>query len=81
VNVVKLNVIEELIGLLNSLSFAIRRSELAKAGKWRAINPITGSEVEISITSEEMTKVVTDLANALKVVSDKIKSIDWSKVE
>jgi DNA-directed RNA polymerase subunit L len=78
---VKLTEIDELIGLLNSLSFAIRRNELAKAGKWRVINPITGSEVEISVTTEEMTKVVTDLANALKAVSDKIKSIDFTKVE
>jgi DNA-directed RNA polymerase subunit L len=78
---VKLTEIEELIGLLNSLSFAIRRSELAKAGKWRATNPITGSEVEISVTTEEMTKIATDLANALKSVSDKIKLIDFTKVE
>jgi DNA-directed RNA polymerase subunit L len=78
---VKLNEIEELVGLLNNLSFAIRRNELAKAGKWRAINPITDSEVEISITPEEMTKVATDLANALKAISDKIKAIDFTKVE
>jgi DNA-directed RNA polymerase subunit L len=78
---VKLSEIEELIGLLNSLNFAIRRSELVKAGKWRVTNPITGSEVEISVTPEEMTKVTTDLANALKAVSDKIKSIDFTKVE
>jgi DNA-directed RNA polymerase subunit L len=78
---VKLNEIEELIGLLNSLRSAIRRSELAKAGKWRTINPITGSEVEISVTTEEMTKVNEDLAKALRAVSDKIKSIDFTKVE
>jgi hypothetical protein len=78
---VKVSEIEELIGLLNSLIFAIRNYEIVKEGKWRTINPITGLEVEISITQEEVEKVKMGLINALKAVTDKINSIDWSKVE
>ena len=78
---VKVSEIEELIGLLNNLIFAIRNYEMVKEGKLRTINPITGLEVEISITQEEIEKVKMSLVNALKAVTDKINSIDWSKVE
>jgi len=78
---VKINEIEELRSLLDGLVFQIGRSELAKSGKWRTINPITGEDVEIEISQEERAKIESDLANALKMVSEKIKSIDWERVE
>ncbi|MEM2525594.1 MAG: hypothetical protein QXI49_05365 [Candidatus Methanomethylicaceae archaeon] len=78
---VKLSEIEELIRMLNTLSITIRRNELVKSGKWRTINPISGEEIEIPIKEEEITKIQNDLANILKLISDKIKNIDWSKVE
>ena len=78
---VKASEIEELIGLLNGLMFAIRAYETVKEGKYRVFNPIIGKEVEVDVTKEEMEKVLNDLNNALKAVADKIKSIDWSRVE
>jgi len=73
--------LEELRRLLDSLNNIIRRSDMAEKGTYTVINPITGEEKTLEVTTEEKTKVATDLANALKAVSDKIKAIDWAKKE
>jgi hypothetical protein len=76
--VVKPEEVEDLISHLNSLIFALRRAEMARTGKWRATNPVTGQEVEMDLTPEEKNRLDTELADALRAVREKIDSIDWS---
>jgi len=78
---VKVSEIEELIGLLNGLMLAIRTYEAVKEGKYKVISPIGGREIEVDVPKEEIERALNDLNNALKAAADKIKSIDWSRVE
>jgi hypothetical protein len=75
---VKAEEVEDLMGRLNALLFALRRAELARTGKWRAMNPLTGREVEVDLKPEERDQIAKELADAMRAVRERINSIDWT---
>jgi len=78
---VKIEEIYELELLLARLRVAIRRSEVVKSGKIVEFDPVARKFVEVEVKQEDRVKAEEELANALKAVSDKIKEIDWSRVD